>query len=206
MPVDKPANIGRRSFLRRTARAAAALAVLGTGSAIAILRTTGYQVDPARAARLRALSGWQLAVVDALLARLLAPDVPWGTEGAPPTPAEVGAAEFIDAYMAEADPPTRRDLRALLTLLEHGYPLMCGERHRFTALDGGAQDRVLQAMERSHLDAMRGCFGAIKSLAMMAYYRDPRTWGVLGYDGPLERRPEGGWTPLRFVPPDRRGA
>jgi len=35
---------------------------------------------------------------------------------------------------------------------------------------------------------------------MMGYYRDPRTWGVLGYDGPLMNRPEGGWVPLRHKP------
>jgi len=181
-----------------------ALAVIGTGSVLAIVRTTGYTVDPARVAKLRVLSPWQLVLVDALLARFCAPDVAYGEDGAPPSPSEVGAAEFIDEYVASADKPVRRDLLALFSLVEHGYPLACGERHRFTSLDPQAQDRVLARMEASSVDMLRGAFGALKSIALMAYYRDPRTWGVLGYDGPLVGRPEKGWTPVRFVPKERR--
>ena len=181
-----------------------ALAVIGTGSVLAIVRTTGYAVDPARAAKLRVLSPWQLVLVDALLARLCAPDVPYGEDGAPPTPAEVGASEFVDEFLASSDAPVRRDCLALFSLVEHGYPIACGERRRFTALDAHAQDRVLAHLESSSVDMLRGAFAALKSLALMAYYRDPRTWGVLAYDGPLVGRPDKGWTPLRFVPKERR--
>jgi hypothetical protein len=185
-------------------RAGAALAVLGTGSVLAIVRTGGYHVDPARVAKLRALAPWQLLVVDALVARFCASDVPYGEDGAPPSPTEVGAAEFVDTFLAAADRPIRRDVLALLSVVEHGYPLACGERHRFTALDAAAQDRVLARMEASSVDMLRGAFGALKSLTLMAYYRDPRTWGILGYDGPLVARPDKGWTPARNVPRERR--
>jgi hypothetical protein len=28
---------------------------------------------------------------------------------------------------------------------------------------------------------------------LMGYYRDPRTWRILRYDGPLVNRPDEGW-------------
>jgi hypothetical protein len=37
---------------------------------------------------------------------------------------------------------------------------------------------------------MRGGFEGLKALLFMGYYRDARTWRVIGYDGPrVEARP-----------------
>ncbi|MBL8609283.1 MAG: hypothetical protein JNL38_18280 [Myxococcales bacterium] len=43
------------------------------------------------------------------------------------------------------------------------------------------------------MDLLRGGFAGLKSLIFMGYYRDPRTWAILGYDGPRVGRPERGW-------------
>ena len=42
-------------------------------------------------------------------------------------------------------------------------------------------------------DLLRGAFDGLKSLVFMGYYRDPRTWRILGYDGPRVNRPDEGW-------------
>ncbi|GAC1352752.1 MAG: hypothetical protein NVS3B20_13470 [Polyangiales bacterium] len=180
--------------------ASATLATLGATSVFAWVRTSDYRIDPDRLKKLRVLTAWQLAVVDALVSRMCAADVPYDAPAAPPKPSEVGASAFVDAYLAAADEPMRKQCRALFGLIEHAYPLSCGERHRFTKLSEAAQDRVLTALEHSSIDVLRGAFHAAKSLMMMAYYRDPRTWGILGYDGPLEARPDEGWVPPRYLP------
>ncbi len=60
-------------------------------------------------------------------------------------------------------------------------------------LPPGAQDRVLASLEASSHDLLRAGFAGLKALVYIGYYRDVRTWGIVGYDGPLVGRPEGGW-------------
>lgn len=170
----------------------------GLGLATAV-RTSGYAVDPTRVKDLKVLAEWEFAVVDALAARICASDLPADAPGTPPTAREVGVTEWIDAYLAEGDVPTRRDVRLLIGCLEHLWPMLCGERRRFTSLPSATQDRVLGAMEASSHGLVSGAFHGLKSLCFMGYYRDPRTWGILGYDGPLVNRPEDGWTPRRYL-------
>jgi hypothetical protein len=192
--------VDRRTFLRRTLRAGGAFAVLSAMGLVAVVRTTGYVVDEKRAAKLRALAPWQLVVVDALADRLCAADVPYDAPGSPPTPREAMVSEFFDAFVAGSDSAIRRDCLACVGVIEHGWPLACGYRRRFSALDAASQDDVLARMESSSMELLRGAFRSIKALVMMGYYRDPRTWGVLGYDGPNVRRPDAGWTPARHLP------
>jgi hypothetical protein len=63
-------------------------------------------------------------------------------------------------------------------------PLGSGYTSRFTQLPPEAQDEVLTKLEASDRDLLRGAFQGVKCLVFMGYYRDPRTWGVLGYEGP----------------------
>jgi hypothetical protein len=189
----------RRSFLRRFARAGVALGVLGGTGIVAAIRTSGYRVDPARAAKLKSIAPWQLAVIDAAAARMCAADVPYDAPGAPPTPLEVGVGEFFDAFVAACDRSIARDCKAMIGFVEHAWPLVCGELHRFTALPADRQDAVLAKMESSSSEMVCGAFHSLKSLLMMAYWRDPRTWGVVGYDGPLVNRPFDGWTPKKYL-------
>jgi len=171
---------------------------IGATGVATMLRTGGYDRSDRRIAYLRALPWWQLAVVDAFADRVCAADVAYDAPGAPPTPSEVDVTLFVDAYVADSAPEIRRDLLAAFGALEHAFPALAGEAHRFTALSPARQDDVLRALERSPIDLVRGAFNGLKCLVMMGYYRDPRTWGVLGYDGPLVMRPIGGWVPLRY--------
>jgi hypothetical protein len=156
-------------------------AMLGTASVIGALRSRGYDVPAAKARDLVSLQPWQFVVLTHLARRLAAPDA---NDGSVPTPDEVGVAEFVDAHIATMRPKMRKDLLGFFGLVEHVLPLSSGYVSRFTQLPADAQDDVLRALEASNRDLLRGAFQGVKSLVFMGYYRDPRTWTVLGYEGP----------------------
>lgn len=180
-----PKKTSRRRFLK--AGIAFAALVLG-GSAVAFFRTRGYDIPRDRATKILALNAWQYVVFDAVARRIVAPDKP-----GVPTIDDTDVIGFVDGYVAGMAPELRRDLMRLLAYVEHLAPVAAGHVSRFSRLDATAQDEALAALEASSNDLLRGGFGALKSLVFMGYYRDPRTWSILGYDGPLVRRPEGGW-------------
>ena len=177
-------TLGRRRFLKGVA-----LALLAGGSAVAIVRTRGYVLPAGRS--LTGLSVWQFVVVQHAARRIAAPDRP----GDPsiPSPDDTDVAGFVDAWVARMHPSVRRDLGRFLGYLEHLAPVAVGLGSRFSRLEMGDQDRVLAAVEASDSDLLRAGFDGIKSLVFMGYYRDPRTWSIMGYDGPTVRRPPQGW-------------
>ena len=90
-------------------------------------------------------------------------------------------------------PSVRRDLGRFLGYLEHLAPVAVGLGSRFSRLEPEDQDRVLAWIEASSSDLLRAGFEGLKSLVFMGYYRDPRTWSILAYDGPQVGRPPQGW-------------
>jgi hypothetical protein len=164
------------------------VAVAVAVGAAAAVRTGGYTVPAEIGARLRALSAGQSVLVTHLARRICAPD-----DGRAPSADEVDVAGFVDDYVAEMAAPMRRDLLRFFGAIEHVLPLGLGSRRRFTDLAPADQDRVLASLEESSVDLLRGGFAGLKSLIFMGYYRDPRTWAILGYDGPRVGRPERGW-------------
>lgn len=169
-------GISRRRFLRRTLLGAALLAVGGT-----VLRHLGgYRLDDAHRRRLHVLSAKEAIVLGAVADRLLAPD----RDGVP-TPSEIGVVESIDDYLGGLPEAIVSDVKALLQLLEHSPMLWQGSASRFTHLDAAGQDAVLAGWEKSRLDVRRRGFAALKMLAALGYYGDPRTFGITGWPGPL---------------------
>jgi len=177
--------VSRRRFLKA---AIVVGALLATGSIVALVRTRGYVVPAHRAAAMTTLTPWQLVVVENVARRIVAPD-----RADAPTSDEVDVAAFVDSYMRSMHPALRRDLVRMLAYVEHLAPIGAGYSSRFTRLGATEQDAVLAAIEASDRDLLRGGFVALESLVFMGYYRDPRTWAAIGYDGPLVGRPEGGW-------------
>jgi hypothetical protein len=171
-------RIGRRKWLQSLIIGGV---VSAFGGAVALVRAGGYDVDVATSARLRVLAPWQYAVVRHIARRMLAAD----RSDDVPSADDVGVAEFVDAYLADMRPALRRDLLWFLRFVEQLAPFGSASLHRFTALAPADQDEVLSALETSHVDRLRVGFQAIKSLVMMGYYRDPRTFAILGYRGPL---------------------
>jgi hypothetical protein len=170
--------VSRRKWLKSLAIGGSLAAF---GGVVALVRTGGYSLDPGVEERLRLLAPWEFIVVRDLARRVVAPDRSSGVV----TPDEAGVAEFIDRYLSEMRPATRVDVRRMLRFIEQLAPLRSGLFGRFTNLSAPHQDRVLSALESSSIDQLRAGFQAIKGLVMMGYYRDPRTFPVLGYGGPL---------------------
>jgi hypothetical protein len=151
------------------------------GGAVAVVRTGNYGVSPDARTALRVLVPWQYVVVRAVARRMVAAD---HTQGVP-SPDEVGVAEFIDGYLVEMRPALRRDCLRLLRYVEQLAPFGSGFAGRFTELSPSEQDEVLAGLEASRFDQLRAGFQALKSLVMMGYYRDDRTFSILGYGGPF---------------------
>ena len=156
------------------------------GGVAALVRTGGYAIDPATSAKLAALAPWQYVVVRAVARRVVAPD-----RAEAPLADDVGIVEFVDGYLVDVRAAERRDFVAFVRFLEHVAPLASGFWRRFSELSSFDQDAVLASLESSSSDTLRAGFQALRALVLMGYYRDPRTFGILGYRGPLLSPGEG---------------
>jgi hypothetical protein len=155
-------------------------ALAAVGGAVAMVRTSSYEAPSSGVASLRVLAPWQFLVVRAVARRMVAAD----RDGAL-SPDDAAVAEFIDGYLVEMNSSLRRDFLRLLGYTEHLAPLASGHWRRFTDLAPRDQDDVLGALESSRFDQLRAGFQALKSIIVMGYYRDPRTFAILGYGGPF---------------------
>lgn len=165
---------------RRQVLAGIGGSLLVASGAIAVVRTRGYDVPKEVADRLKTFSPWQYVVLSAVARRIAAPD-----ESDAPSADDVGVVDFLDGYLAQMPDPLRRDFLRLLAFVEHVAPLGRKFASRFTKLSAADQDRVLAWMESNSEGMLRGGFDALKSCVFMGYYRDPRTWKVIGYAGPF---------------------
>jgi hypothetical protein len=187
---------GRRFPRRRLIKAAVAGALLLGAGAAAVVRTRGYAVPAGRS--LVWMSPWQFVVFQHAARRIAAPDrapspLAGGADASIPSADDMDVAGFADGWIARMPAAVRRDLGRFLAYLEHVAPVGSGCASRFTRLPPADQDRVLAGVEASSNDQLRAGFEGLKSLVFMGYYRDARTWRVIGYDGPIQGRPEGGW-------------
>jgi hypothetical protein len=155
-------------------------ALAAASGAVAMVRTSSYEAPSVAATSLRVLAPWQFVVVRAVARRMVAAD-----RGDVLSPDDAAVAEFIDGYLVEMHPSLRRDFLRLLGYTEHVAPLASGHLRRFTELAPRDQDDVLGALESSRFDQLRAGFQALKSIIVMGYYRDPRTFAILGYGGPF---------------------
>jgi len=171
--------MNRRRFLRTTLFGGALL----SAAAIVGRHLSGYHLDAATAQKLKALSPKEYLVLSAVARRLLAPDA-----ADAPDPDTLEVALFVDRYLYGLDEGLRSDVRALLHLVEHGSgPFRLGLT-RFTHMTTAEQDRTLTDWAESSLTVRRQGFQALKSLALLGYYRHDRTWPLLGYSGPTLKR------------------
>jgi len=175
-------SLSRRKMIKASIGAVIAV----TASAVALVRTaTRYPIDSDVRARLVSLSPAQYNIVRALAARVCAADKPGEVVG----PDATDVVGFVDAYVARMPSKMRRDLFRFFNYVEQLAPAALGFASRFTQLDAADQDRVLASLESSSIDLLRGGFEGVKALLFMGYYKDPRTWTILGYDGPTLGRP-----------------
>jgi hypothetical protein len=168
--------ISRRGFLR----AGLAGTVLLGGAAVIGRQLGGYHVDDATARRLRALSPKEYLILQAVARRVLASDA-----ADAPTADAVDAALAADAYVARLPAAMQREVRALLQLVEHGAGLLRGRASRFTRMSAAEQDATLRDWQTSSLTLRRRGFQGLRTLAFLGYWRDDRTWPLIGYTGPM---------------------
>jgi D-cysteine desulfhydrase len=166
----------RRGFLRAGLIGGGRLG----GAAAGGRSLSGYHLDAATARRLRALSPKEYLVMQAVARRVLAPDGPDA-----PSADAVDVAGAVDTYVAKLPAPVQRDVRALLQLVEHGSSLFRGGATRFTHSSPAEQDATLADWQRSSLTVRRRGFQALRTLAFLGYWRDDRTWPLIGYSGPM---------------------
>ena len=166
--------LSRRRFLR----AGLIGGLLLGGAAVVGRQLSGYHVDEATRRRLRVLSPKEYLILQAVARRILASD---GDDA--PSADSVEVVLAVDAYLAKLPREVVSDVRALLQLVEHGSSLFSGSR--FTRMSPAAQDATLAEWQRSSLTVRRRGFQALRTLAFLGYWRDERTWPLIGYSGPM---------------------
>ncbi len=132
-----------------------------------------------------AVLGWfsrrvhRVTVLEAVAARLF----PFGT-GEGPSPQTI--ATSADAFLVELPRAVRWQFQGVLLGLEWSPILRHG--HRFSRLDGPAQDAVLQKLSTSRVYRKRQAFSGLKQACAMGTYQHDSTWPALAYPGPLLER------------------
>jgi hypothetical protein len=162
--------LSRRRFLRLSLLGAAVVGVAG----VVGRHLSGYSLDEKLQNQLRVLSPKEFLILSAIARRVLAGDGPSADE--------VQAALYADAYLQKVPEALVSDVRGLLHLFEHAT----SATSRFTHLSGEEQDQCLRSWQASRLALKRQGFQALRTLCFMGYYRDPRTWPMLGYTGPMK--------------------
>ncbi|MEO6952789.1 MAG: hypothetical protein ABI321_13360 [Polyangia bacterium] len=175
---EGPPSSSRRRLLRVGLFGSALLA----GAAVIGRNVSGY-VLPRGLPSPTVLSVREVVILAAVVERICATDGPDA-----PRPDGYAIASWLDGYIAGLDVPLRRDLSALLSLLEHGSALFRLGATRFSHMSTDEQDRTLADWCDSRLDVRRQGFQALRALAFLGYYRDDRTFALLGYPGPMVAR------------------
>jgi hypothetical protein len=178
MASSGPRSPSRRTLLKRGVLGGALLAAGGAG----FLALRGGKRVPPPPDGLRVFSEAEFAVLDALAHRLVAPLPGW------PTVEEVGVARAVDRIAERVEPSAQVELKQLLGLFDNALAgfVFGGRTEPFTALDGAAQDRVLEEWRDSRVALRRTGYNALRTLVLAGYYQSPLTWKPIGYPGPDE--------------------
>jgi D-cysteine desulfhydrase len=161
-----------------------ALVALGAVAAAVGLgvRLGGYPALPGF--RGAVLAPWEAHVLRAAAEALLPP--------APDGEAFAAIAANVDRYLLGMPAPTKREIHAMLALVEHATPLG-GRLARFTRLSPDARVSVLERLA-AHGGVLAQVYGGLRDLVYLAYYQQPASWSSIGYDGPrvaLDYEPTG---------------
>ena len=190
-PVAALAPVSRRRFLRWTLLGAASVTAVGAG-VVAVLRRSPVDDMPVPDT-LRHLSASEYH----LFARALPVLLPvQGT--ALPAVSEIPVLETIDSMIGMLAPGVRKELAAGLTLFDHGALVSGWHGKRFVDLDDEAVHDYFERWSRGNT-IQKALATVVKKFVYVAYWRDPRTWPAIEFDGPVSDRwgiPSLGNTPL----------
>ncbi|MCB1836235.1 MAG: hypothetical protein KDH99_01330 [Alcanivoracaceae bacterium] len=194
-PVTALAPVSRRRFLRWTLLGAASVTAVGAG-VVAVLRRSPVDDMPVPDT-LRHLSASEYH----LFARALPVLLPvQGT--ALPAVSDIPVLETIDSMIGMLAPGVRKELAAGLTLFDHGALVSGWHGKRFVDLDDEAVHDYFERWSRGNT-IQKALATVVKKFVYVAYWRDPRTWPAIEFDGPVSDRwgiPSLGNTPLPVEP------
>jgi hypothetical protein len=167
------ATLDRRAFLRLVAVATAAgLLPNGCGNVPAALA-------PSPDRKLAVLSPRAYATFTAVALRVVGPV---GAELIAARTIDVGVA--ADTWLART-PALTTPVTQALSVLEFGVWPLVKKLRPFTALDGDAQDRVLDDLMRARLDLKVAIIQGLRSLSLVSFYSAPASRALTGYPGPF---------------------
>jgi hypothetical protein len=89
----------------------------------------------------------------------------------------------IDRELAVAGEPMRKDMKTVLSLMEHGTVLSF-RRRRFSALSADSRRGVLEDWARSRFKLRRAAYQALKGFVVFFAYIDDETRPLTGFPGP----------------------
>ena len=93
----------------------------------------------------------------------------------------------IDNLFRHIPAKTRGDLGIGLKLFNYGPIVMGWHFTSFANLSLQDAAAYCEKWQNGNL-VQRGVFGALKQIVYMSYWREPVTWGPIGYDGPVSKR------------------
>lgn len=171
--VDIFSGLGttRRTFLKGLALTATAAGLGGTISGCG-----GYHEMPEG---LKFLDEKGYAVISAFADRIIPRGGPYEIGAL-----DAGVVEFFDEFAATDYPEVQKDFKSVITLLEHGAPVLDFKFKRFTQMNDDEKDEYLRGWESSKLALLRGAFVGLKKLCFMGFYTNEKVWPHIGYDGP----------------------
>jgi hypothetical protein len=172
------ARLDRRGFLRLAGGLAAA-GLLPTGCGGEPWRVPAALAPPGDL-RLESLSPRGYATFQAFAMRLAGPSA-----AAAIAARELDPAAAADRWVARL-PARGGALGKGLAALEWGVWPLLPKWRPFTALDGVAQDQVIEDLSRSRMDAKRDLYRGLKSLATLVVYTDPAARAWIGHPGPFD--------------------
>lgn len=165
-------SLSRRRFLKAGLSVGVGLAALAHGA-------TAGAVEAPPAVSYKYLGEVEARVLDKLR-RLLLPTDKAGL----PSSDDVQVMRNLDAQMGQLGPKARDDLSLAIRGLEYGSLLSFS---RFSRLDDAAAHKQLAAWQKGAF-FKRGIVATIKSFVLLGYWRDPRTFSYLEYDGPVSQK------------------
>lgn len=176
LPPGGSGRRSRRSFLKTGLFGGVLLAIGGAG----FLATRSTRTVPLPKAGLKVLSEDEYAVMAAIAARIVVPRKNF------PTVDEVFLAEGCDLVIARASIGVQQELKQLLGLFDNALTNAIFDLRfkPFTKLLPAEQDAVLRDWSQSAFELRRTGYQALRTIAVAAYYGNPKTWGAVGYPGP----------------------
>lgn len=150
-----------------------------TAAGLTTQRLSGYRLPDWKG---KVLSPAQALIVMAAAEALL-PPVPRLARPAPLPPDYHAVAVGVDTYLSGLPTASRREIGALLAVLEHGTTPLGGHWQRLTRLDVAERRAFLERL-RSRGGLLAQAAVGIRDLVMLGYYQRPESWAPLGYPGP----------------------